>query len=77
MLFIPLVMLGIMFVTGVDPNVMMGILIPASAPTAGSLIMLAMLHDSDSVMASKLISLSTLLCIITIPLIMSLYFHIT
>ena len=73
---LPLISLGIVKLLGlllpVDPAVEMVIVILAAAPAATSATMFAEKYDCDSVYVSRLVTVSTLLSIITIPLILLL-----
>ncbi len=73
---LPLLSLGLLklvgLITPIDPAVEMVIVILAAAPAATSATMFAEKYDCDSVYVSRLVTVSTLLSIITIPLILLL-----
>ncbi|MBQ8414333.1 MAG: AEC family transporter [Clostridia bacterium] len=73
---LPLLSLGLLklvgLITPIDPAVEMVIVILAAAPAATSATMFAEKYDCDSVYVSRLVTISTLLSIITIPLILLL-----
>ncbi len=72
-LALPLVIVGIMAVLSlilpIDSNVMLVIAIMASAPAATSATMFAEKYDCDAAYVSRLVTVSTILCIATMPLI--------
>lgn len=73
---LPLLSLGMVKLVGlfltVDPEVEMVIVILAAAPAATSATMFAEKFDCDAVYVSRLVTISTLLSIVTIPLILLL-----
>jgi len=73
---LPLVALGLVklvdLILPLDPAVQMVIVILAAAPAATSATMFAEKYDCDSVYVSRLVTVSTIISIITIPLILLL-----
>lgn len=73
---LPLLALGLVklagFIVEIDPAVEMVIVILAAAPAATSATMFAEKYNCDSVYVSRLVTVSTLLSIVTIPLILLL-----
>ena len=73
---LPLIALGLMKLAGlfliIDPAVEMVVVILAAAPAATSATMFAEKFDCDAVYVSRLVTVSTLLSILTIPLILLL-----
>lgn len=72
LLLIPGVMLVIMHFAKVDPVVMVVSTIAASAPTAANTAMFATLYDKDAELGAQLMSVTTLLSLITLPLLVAL-----
>lgn len=71
-LAIILLMLGLSLVIPVDSNVALVISIMAAAPAATAATMFAEKYDCDASYASRIVSISTILCIATMPLMASL-----
>ena len=73
---LPLLAIGLLKVTGlfvsIDPAVEMVVVILAAAPAATSATMFAEKYDCDAVYVSKLVTVSTILSILTIPLLLFL-----
>lgn len=73
---LPLISLGLVKLVGlvisIDPAVEMVIVILAAAPAATSATMFAEKYDCDSAYVSRLVTVSTILSIVTIPLILLL-----
>ncbi|MBO7196543.1 MAG: AEC family transporter [Clostridia bacterium] len=73
---LPLIALGLVKLVGlvisIDPAVEMVIVILAAAPAATSATMFAEKYDCDSMYVSRLVTVSTILSIVTIPLILLL-----
>ncbi len=73
---LPLITLGLVKLAGlvinIDPAVEMVVVILAAAPAATSATMFAEKFDCDSVYVSRLVTVSTILSILTIPLILLL-----
>lgn len=72
LLLIPGVMLVIMHFAKVDPVVMVVSTIAASAPTAANTAMFATFYDKDAELGAQLMSVTTLLSLITLPLLVAL-----
>ncbi len=69
---IPLCMLGIFYVFKVRGNLLTAMLISASAPTATNTAMYAAKYDNDTALGCELAAQSSLLSIITMPVIVAL-----
>lgn len=69
---IPLVMLGIFYVCGVRGQLLVAMIISASAPTATNTAMYAAKYDNDTALGSELAAQSSVLSIITMPVIVAL-----
>lgn len=69
---IPLCMLGLFYVCGVRGNLLVSMLISASAPTATNTAMYAAKYDNDTALGSELVAQSSVLSIITMPIIVAL-----
>lgn len=67
LLMIPAVILGILLLFKLDYELLAACLIPASAPTAAACALFATRYKQDAALASHLVALSTLLSIITMP----------
>ena len=72
LLVVPLTALGILYLCGVRGTLLVSMIIAASAPVAASTTMFATKYDSDTGLSVNLVSLSTLLSLITMPLIVAL-----
>ena len=69
---VPLAALGVMLLCGVRDVVLVSMVIGASAPVAAATTMFATKYDADTSLSVNLVSLSTLLSVITMPLIVAL-----
>lgn len=65
----PLVTLAVLLPLGLKPMALMTIVILAGCPTAGATSMFAQMFDRDTAAAARLVTLSTLLSILTLPLV--------
>lgn len=72
LVFIPLCMLGLFYVCGVRGNLLTAMLISASAPTATNTAMYAAKYDNDASLGSETAAQSSVLSIITMPVIVAL-----
>ena len=72
LLVVPLTALGILYLCGVRGTLLVSMIIAASAPVAASTTMFATKSDCDTGLSVNLVSLSTLLSLITMPLIVAL-----
>lgn len=68
LIVVPLIMLGILSLFNLDRVLLLACLIPAMAPTAAATALFATRYDQDNLLATKIITLSTLFSIITMPL---------
>ena len=71
-LFFPIVILGILYVLPLPAIAKMTTLIMASCPVAGVVVLFSLLSNFDVKFPTKLMCLSTLVAIITIPLVICL-----
>ncbi|MBR1741672.1 MAG: AEC family transporter [Lachnospiraceae bacterium] len=62
----------LMAVPGINSNIRYAMLICAACPVGSNLAVYAQLHDKDYTYAVETVAVSTLLCIITIPLLVQL-----
>lgn len=69
---IPLVMLGIFYLCGVRGELLVAMIISSSAPTATNTAMYAAKYDNDSALGSEIAAQSSILSIITMPVIVAL-----
>lgn len=72
LLVVPLTALGILYLCGVRGTLLVSMIIAASAPVAASTTMFATKYDCDTGLSVNLVSLSTLLSLITMPLIVAM-----
>lgn len=76
LILIPLCMLGIFRLCGVSGDLLAAMTISASAPTATNTAMYAAKYDNDATLGSEVAAQSSVLSIITMPLIVSLAYII-
>lgn len=69
---VTVIMVGLSLIIPIDTNVALVISIMASAPAATAATMFAEKYDCDASYASRIVSVSTILCIATMPLMASL-----
>ena len=69
---VPLIMLGLLWICGIRGTVLVAIVIATSAPVAAATTMFATKYQADTSLSVNLVSLSTLLSIVTMPLIVAL-----
>ncbi|MBR5011346.1 MAG: AEC family transporter [Clostridia bacterium] len=72
LVFMPLLSLGIMFLLGVRGLPLIACTIAASAPSAAAPVMFATKYGLDAQLGSKITSLTTLISILTMPVIVAL-----
>ena len=72
LLVVPILAIGIAFVIRLDPDVAKSVIIPAACPTATLATMFAARFNLDAQHASEMVSFSTLLSIVTIPMVVML-----
>lgn len=65
---IPAMMMLVLHFFNLDRELILACLIPAAAPAAAATTLFATRHDQDTVLATQTVALSTLLSIVTIPL---------
>ncbi|MEG6572689.1 AEC family transporter [[Clostridium] cellulosi] len=70
-LVLPLSILFILHSAGLHGELLLCVMIPASCPTAGVTVLLAKLTGRDAAMPAKAMTLSTIMCLITLPFILS------
>lgn len=73
LLIIPLIVLGLLLPFSVDRTLALSCLIPAAAPSAAATAIFATRYQQDTDLATQLVTLSTLLSIITMPLMILIY----
>jgi predicted permease len=71
-LLIPLVFVGLLALLPLPADVRLSILIPISCPVGASVVMFSVLRNADSAFATRLLCLSTLLSVGTVPSIIAL-----
>lgn len=73
LLLIPLIVLALLTVIpGINSDIRYAVLIAAACPVGSNLAVYAQLHNKDYTYAVETVAVSTLLCIITIPLLVQL-----
>ncbi len=72
LILIPLVTFGVLYVAGMRGELLVSCILSASAPSAALVTMFAVRYKQDTQAASSMISMSTLLSLITLPLIIGL-----
>ena len=68
-LAVPLMMLFAMHFAGIGGVLLMACLVPAACPVAGNTVLFADLYGGDTSLPTRLVSVSTLLSVVTLPLI--------
>lgn len=69
----PLILMIALHFAGVKGALLLGCMIPVACPTAGNTVLFAELFDKDSFFAARLMTLSTLISIVTIPALVYLF----
>lgn len=72
LVFIPLCMLGLFYICGVRGSLLVSMLISVSAPVATNTAMYAAKYDNDTALGSEVAAQSSVLSIITMPVIVAL-----
>lgn len=72
LILIPLCMLGLFYVCGVRGELLVAMIISASAPTATNTAMYAAKYDNDTALGSEVVAQSSVLSIITMPVLVAL-----
>jgi len=72
LLVVPLLTLGVLFLCGIRGTLLVSCIIAASAPVAASTTMFATKYHCDTGLSVNMVSVSTLLSIVTMPLIVGL-----
>jgi len=72
LLVFPFALLGVLWLCGVDGNVLLVAVIGASAPVGATTTILAAKYDRDTDLSVRLVSLSTILSMVTMPIIVGL-----
>ena len=72
LVFIPTCMLGIFRLLGVTGDLLVAMIISASAPTASNTAMYAAKYDNDTALGSELAAQSSIFSIITMPVIVAM-----
>lgn len=67
LVLVPAVFLGVLALLKPEPMVLMSCMMLASAPTAGNTVLFAAMYGSDVKLASKTVTITTLLSIFTMP----------
>ncbi len=71
LLAVPLIVLGLVFLINPEDTLFVSIVIQSCTPTATATVLLAMLFNKDSRLASKAVAISTLISIVTIPFVIT------
>ena len=77
LILLPLMILGLLYVVGIRGAMLSALTIAASAPTDAATTMFASKFGGDTELSVNIVSLSTLLSVITMPLIVSLAQYIS
>ena len=72
LIFIPVCMLGLFYLCGVRGNILTAMIISASAPAATNTAMYAAKYDNDPALGSEVVAQSSVLSILTMPVIVAL-----
>lgn len=72
LLVIPICALGVMLLCGITGNILISVLIAASAPTAAATTMFATKFETDPLLSVNIVTVSTLFSILSMPLIVAL-----
>lgn len=64
---VPVIFVGLLALLPIDPVARLSVLIPVATPVAAFLVIFSMLHDRDPRFATRLMCLSTLLSVVTLP----------
>ena len=72
LVIVPLITFGIMYLIGLRGTILCCAVLPAAAPSASNTTLFAVTFGGDGDYASRIVSISTLLSLFTIPLIMAL-----
>ena len=67
-ILVPAIFILLLGLLPIDPVAKMAILISVSTPVGAMLVIFSIRHDQDTQFATRLLCLSTLLCVITLPL---------
>ena len=69
---VPLICYGFFRLCGLSGDMLLACMIPASAPAAANVVMFAAKFGGDARLASRIVPLSTVVSILTIPLLLTL-----
>lgn len=72
LVLIPLVMLFLLLVVPIDSTIKLVILTAAAAPVGSNVAVYAQLHDADYPYVCQTVALSTVLSVVTLPLVLAL-----
>lgn len=72
LVIVPLISLAVLYFLGVRGTLLLAVMIPAAAPVAGNVMIFSAKLGGDNVTAAKIVPISTLLSMITIPVILAL-----
>ena len=72
LIVLPAVMFGIFRLCGISGALLTALVISASAPSANNTVMFAAKYDKDTGIASKIVAMCSLFCIMTIPVMIAL-----
>ena len=69
LLVMPLITLMVLLPLGLEPIIVVAVTILAGCPTAGATSIMSEMMGKDSSLAARLVTLSTIFCVITLPLV--------
>lgn len=72
LILVPLCMLGLFYICGVRGQLLVAMIISASAPTATNTAMYAAKYDNDTALGSEVVAQSSVLSIVTMPVLVAL-----
>lgn len=70
LLLVPLILIGILLIIRPEQDLIMTTVIQGSAPTAANCVLLAIMFNRDAKLASKIVAISTILSLVSLPIIM-------
>ncbi|MBQ6818688.1 MAG: AEC family transporter [Clostridia bacterium] len=72
LVIVPMITLGILYLLGIRGNLLVACMIPSCAPSASNTSLFAVMFGGNEIYASRFVSISTILSVITMPFIVAL-----
>jgi predicted permease len=69
----PLILLFALHFAGISGPILLACILPAACPTAGNTVLIAEMYGADSVFGARLMTISTMFSIVSIPLIVYMF----